>query len=161
MENQPKWHGHLSHLSLSFLLSLWCTCDCCHGNGNLLTRGVSGDGVKIICTCSWGAVCQVNTCHQALDGLRPHQTSTEISLKLLRIFWAFFFCFRLEWCLGDLPWLQTSTAFEECASCYDIKHLWKKSEMQGAKKKKWWYWSHSWTAEEIIDSWKRHIQRGS
>lgn len=74
--------GERASLSLSFLLSLWCTFDCCRGNGNLLTRGVSGDGVKIICTCSWGAVCQVNTCHQAVDGLRPRQTSAEISLKL-------------------------------------------------------------------------------
>ncbi len=157
MEDQPKWHGHLSHLSLSFLLSLWCTCDCCHGNGNLLTCGVSGDGVKIICTCSWGTVCQVNTCHQALDGLRPHQTSTEMSLKLFEDFLGIFLLLS-SW---TTPWRSATTAHTHCLWRMCLMLWYKTSPKRLCKEqKKWCYWSHSWTAEEIID-WKRHIQRGS
>lgn len=46
------------------LLSLRCTWDCYRGDGNPLTRGVCGDGVKVICTCSRGAVRHVSTCRQ-------------------------------------------------------------------------------------------------
>lgn len=54
--------GHMvtCHISLSLALS---PCDCYRGNRHLLTPGV-----KSVCTCSRGAVCQGNACQRSLDG---------------------------------------------------------------------------------------------
>lgn len=99
MENQPKWHGHLSHLSPFPLSPRGAPVTVTVATVTCWLVGFLATWVKTICTCSWEAVCQVNTCHQRLG--------------------------------------ETSTAFEECASCYDIKQV--------------SYWSHGWTADEIID----------
>lgn len=101
MENQPKWHGHLSHsASLPLSFSAQCTpVTVAMTTANCWPMGILAMRVKIIGTCSWGAVCQVGACHQALDGRYTPADLHKISFKLCEVGLS---SFLLQWTFGNL-----------------------------------------------------------